>query len=118
MAVLTVQDIPVDGFTGPTFVAAEAAGDEAPVGEGVFVVVRNDSAGAVTVTARVPVAVGGVVELAPSVAAGAEFWLPLPARNAAPHIAAGRTIEDDVDDRATLAYSAVTSVTVAAVRAP
>lgn len=114
MALLAVQDIPVAGVS-PTFSAAAAGGDEAPVGDGHFVVVKNGSAGAVTVTLRTPVAVGAAVERAPSIAAGAELWLAIPARNQSLH--PGETIERDIDANATLAYSAVASVTVAAVRA-
>lgn len=115
MAVLAVQDIPVAGFE-PQLDPADAAGDEAPTGAGTFVVVRNAGLSAVTVTARVPVAVGGVIEVAPSVAAGADLWLPVPVRNHDPH--GTRVIQRDPDARATLAYSAVTDVSVGAVRAP
>lgn len=115
MAVLSVQVLPVAGVS-PTFTAAASGGDEVPVGPGHFVVVKNASAGAVTVTFRVPVADGAVTQTAPSVAAGAERWFPVPVRDYSRHAAA--TIIPDANANATLAYSAVTSVTVAAVKAP
>lgn len=116
MAVLTVEELAAGGGV-PTFVAAAAGGDEAPVGAGHFLIVKNDSAGAVTATFRIPVAVGAVVELLDeSIAAGAELWVPIPQRDQSAH--PGATISRDPDDNATITYSAVTSVTVAAVRAP
>ena len=113
MATLAVQDMPIDGFT-PTLVAAEAGGDEAEVGPGTFLFVKNGSAGAVTVTVEVPVAVGAEATVAPSVAAGDDLLVPLPVRNPAGHTG---VIDRIVTDLATWTYSAVTSVTVAVVRA-
>jgi hypothetical protein len=115
MAVLTVQDLPVSGGA-PTMTAAAAGGDEAPVGPGVFAYVVNGSAAQITVTFSVPVAVGGAVTLAKTVAAGAAVWVPLPARNAAPHGSAA--VKRISGDRATWTYSAAASVTVAVLRAP
>lgn len=116
MAVLSVQDIPVGGFQ-PTLAAADAAGDEAPVGDGVFVYVSNGSASAITVTFDVPVTVGGVVNYAPSVAAGAALWLPLRRRNPDPEVYSGKTVSRTSASRAQWTYSATTSVEVAVLRA-
>lgn len=101
MALLAVQD--ASAGLAPTFVAAtgggdtvstEAAGDAGGWTLGVFVLVRNADAAAKTVT------VEGMEPL--SVPAAGEGVIPVPLK----HFGAA----------ATVTYSAVTSVTVAAVR--
>lgn len=114
MAVLTPFDLSVTGTTAPTFGAASAAGDDVDFGTGLFVVVKNGGAAAVTVTVKLPVAVNAAVTISVSVPAAGERWIALPARNQSLH--AGRQISDYSGTRASLTYSAVTSVTVAAVR--
>lgn len=118
MAVLAVQQMPVGGFT-PSLVAADAAGDHAPAGEGVFVYVVNGSASPVTVDFDIPVAVGSVVGIAPTVAAGGDFWMPIPVRNSSPHVDVGRVIGSNPNpaNLANWTYSAATSVQVAVIRA-
>ena len=107
MAALATQVITVAGLT-PTFVAAAAGGDTAPVGDREFLVVQNGSGAPVTVTLATPgnLATGDAYpDKAYSVAAGAETWIPLPA-----------VYRDPTDGRAHITYSAAASVTVAVVR--
>src|SRR6266508_21414 len=104
MALLTVQDAS-NGLASVAFVAASAGGDTVPRGRrgagwstGVLVEVRNASAGAVTVTAAGP--------------AGVTRQYIVPATTGTAMIPV-HGIYDHVE---TVTYSAVTSVTVAAVR--
>lgn len=115
MAVLAVQKIPVDGLA-PTFVAADAAGDQSPVAAGTVAHVKNGSAASITVTFSVPVAVGGAVSIAKTVAAGGELFMPLGVRTQRGH--GGRAIAQGTGQNATWTYSAATSVTVAVVKTP
>lgn len=117
MAVLTVEELAPGGGL-PTFATADAAGDEAPPGDGHFVWVRNNSAGAITVTINVPVAQNAVVQYAPSVAAGADLLIPIPTRNIHPHASPSVERNTNAADRANWTYSASTSVEVAVVRTP
>lgn len=117
MAVLVVQDIdPVDGID-PTFDPADVAGDESSVGAGHFVVVKNgDALAGRTVTFRVPVAVGGAVELVVPIGVSSEVWVALPVRSQHPHV--GAALNRHSSERATWTYDDPASVTVAALRAP
>lgn len=115
MAVLTPFNLSVAGTSAPSFVAATAGGDEVDFGTGLFLIVKNGGAAAITTTVKLPVAVNGAVSIAVSVPATGEQWIALPARNQSLH--AGREISDYSGSRVALTYSAVTSVTVAAVRA-
>lgn len=114
MAVLNAQTMPVDGFL-PSFAAADSAGDETVPGEGVFAVVKNGDSASHTVTFSIPVTVHGAVSVAKTVAAGDEVWVPLPVRNYHEH--GSRSINQTATSNATWAYDAVTSVTVAVVKA-
>lgn len=120
MAVLTSQSIPTEDNFAPTFTDAASGGDEASSGAGYFAVVKNSGSSAHTVTARVPVTVGGACEVTANVPAGGETWLMLPGRNQARYT--GKDIYKHGTDNATLAYDAVAEsgtqvLTVASVRA-
>lgn len=115
MAVLTPFKLDVAGTSAPSFVAASAGGDEVDFGTGLFVIVKNGGTTSITTTVTLPVAVNGAVSIAVTVPAAGEQWIAVPARNQSLH--SGRSISDYTGTRASLSYSAVTSVTVAAVRA-
>lgn len=106
MAALTVTVVPVDGGLADlagAAVAAAALGDTAPCGPGRFLAVVNGDASSKTVTVATPGTVSGLdVENASLVvAAGETGIIPLS------RIFAG------LGGRATVTYSAVTSVSVA-----
>lgn len=117
MAVLNVQRIPADGAT-LTLAAADAAGDEAAVGEGTYVHLRNANATtAATVTFLLPVAVGGAVSVQRSIpAGGGQVVVPLSVRNQHPH--SGLPVQRSSNRRATWTYSAAADITVAVLQAP
>lgn len=109
MASLTTQSIrPVTG-TGVTYSAATSGGGDTvlPNGNKTYIHVKNGSGSAVTVTVAVP---GNAFNSQPnpdtavSVGAGAEKFIPI-----------GPEYADPTTGRATVTYSAVTSVTVAAI---
>lgn len=110
MAALTINTV-VDAGTAPTFVAA-AASQTVDIGSGhnTFVVVKNASASSVTVTITAPGNTDyGQANPDPAIVVAAntgEVWIPI------------RKAYDPGDgtNAAALAYSATTSVTVAAVR--
>jgi hypothetical protein len=108
VAALTIQTINQTGV-GPTYVAADAAGDTVIPGAGSFLHVKNGAAAAVTVTLVTPGTVSGldVADQAVSVPAGAERM-----------IAVGDLYRDPDTGRATVTYSAAASVTVGSFRAP
>ncbi len=108
MAVLTVEKIVIGGVE-PTFVAAAAGGDTfINGGEKTFVVVKNGGGSSITVTSddtgsvSPPSAVAFNADVDVTIAAGAEKWIgPFPKGRFTSTVA--------------LAYSGVTTVTVAAV---
>lgn len=104
MAVLTVQEATLTGVA-PTYVAADAAGDSFPNLSGTVLSVKNASAAAITVTVNstAPCNYGFDHDVAVSVPAGSERTIgPFEARRFGSSVG--------------VAYSAVTSVTVAALR--
>lgn len=115
MALLDVTELDADGLVPALAAATAGAGDEAPVGPGHFLMVRNSSGGSITATFRVPVAVGAIRQHAVAIAAGATHLHPIPQRGA---LGQGSAITRDADANATVTYSAVASVTVGAFRAP
>jgi hypothetical protein len=105
MAVLSAQQITPTG-TAVTYAAASAGGDRVPVGPNNFVHVKNGGGSTITVTINSirACSYGFDHDLAPTIAAGADKMIgPITDRF------------QDVDGLAGIAYSAVTSVTVAAV---
>lgn len=124
MALIATTPIPVDGFAVPTPLpnaASGGAGDEAVAGDGVVLAVRNASVGAVTVTVRVPAAVGGIAQYDVIVAATNGLALiPLGVRNFHPHDALGTSLQrnTNANDRAHWTYSATASVTCAVYQLP
>lgn len=106
MAVLTVQDVTLGGVA-PAFSAASAGGDTFPYDAEAIVVVKNGSAAAITVTVTTPgtLASGDAYpDKVISVPAGGERWFRVVA-----------DYRDPTTGNVALAYSAVTSVTVAVV---
>ena len=109
MATLTTQVITADGLD-PTYAAAAGGGDKVRPGPGVFLHVINGDASPITVTIAAPCNFYGSVakpDLAVTVAASGEKMIPVPATPFADPSDSGL---------AAIAYSAVTSVTVAALR--
>jgi hypothetical protein len=107
MAILTVQVVPTSG-AAPTFASASAGGDQAPIDKTYFLVVRNGGASPITVTVVTPGTVKGldIADAALSVPAGGSGFIPLDA-----------IYRDPVTGRASVTYSAVTSVTVGVIQA-
>jgi len=106
MALLAVQaDVPAGNV--PAYTAATNGGDTMPAGDHNVLQVKNGSGGAITVTiaGNVPCNQGFTHNVAVSVAAGASEEIgPLPASRFG-----------DVNGLVTITYSAVASLTVAAV---
>ncbi len=105
MAVLTVQKLTNTGVT-PSFAAADVAGDKFANNGRQFLVVRNGGAASITVTinSQKKCDQGFDHDLTVDVAAGAEKWIgPFDPNRF-----------NDGDGNVEVAYSAVDSVTVAA----
>lgn len=108
MAALTAQRVATGG-TSPTYTAAAAGGDTAPVGTNLLLHVINGSGSSITVTVVTPGTADGlaIADTAKAVAAGASGFVPL------------RSVyRDPVSGRAAITYSAVTTVTVAVLQLP
>lgn len=108
MADLDAEQIQVTG-TDPTYSAAAAGGDTVPTGDDIYVHVKNDDASQHTVTVVTPGTVAGqdIGDVAVAIPAGeARFIGPLT-----------REHFGNADRRADLTYDAVTSVTLAVLRA-
>lgn len=105
MAALAVIPVPVNGGIGleDSAVAAAALGDTAPTGLGRFLYVANGDSAPHTVTVATPGTVSGLAipDVAIVVAAGESAVLPLTA------------LFRGVSGRASITYSAATSMTVA-----
>ncbi len=106
MALLTVQKVTAAGI-GPTFAAANAGGDAFANNGRTMVVVKNDGASSITVTITSARTCnqGFLHDLTISVPAGAERWIG--------PFAPWRF--NDESGQVAVGYSAVTSVTVAAI---
>lgn len=105
MATLSAATIDVAGIT-TTLAAAAAGGDLAPVGSGLFLIVKNGDATSKTVTLATPglLPTGDAYpDKAYTVAAGAQVLIPLLP-----------LYRDPADGYAHITYSAVTQVTVGA----
>jgi hypothetical protein len=108
MATLTPQAISIAGLT-PSFSAASAGGDKLPPGTHIFLRVKNGGASAVTVTVAANPTASGLTVTSPTVsvaAAGDVLIGPFPSNDFAAA----------ADGLVAVSYSAVTSVTVAALR--
>lgn len=117
MAQLTVQSVSFGPALGPSYGAAAAGGDSFPnaTDETTFLVVKNGSASPITATinpvitsAKVPgVGTLTVAAISESVPASGERWIgPFP------------VAFNEASGLVNVTYSAVTTVTVAAVRVP
>lgn len=109
MATLASQNANVVAGRTLTFAAASGGGDRAPVGERLYLLVRNGSGGSVTVTLD---ATGtafnatAVADTAVVIAAAGEAIVPLL-----------RAYRSESDGLAGVSYSSPTSVTVAVIQA-
>ncbi|MFZ3494622.1 hypothetical protein ACODT5_15585 [Streptomyces sp. 5.8] len=108
MAILASQRMPLSGLQ-PTYSAAAGGGDQAPVGEKLYLHVRNGGGGSVTVTLATPGTVGdlAVADAAQAVPASGAAFFPLKS-----------VFRDPTTGRAAITYSGVTTVTVAVVQLP
>ncbi|KOG21999.1 hypothetical protein [Streptomyces viridochromogenes] len=108
MAALSAQRLAVAG-AAPSYSAAAAGGDTAPVGKGLVLHVVNGSGSAVTVTVVTPGTIDGlaVADAALSVPAGASGFIPL-----------GNVYRNPSTNRAAVTYSATTTVSVAVLQLP
>lgn len=109
MATLTVQDIALAGLA-PTYAAAAGGGDAFANAGKTFFHAKNGGGGSITLTFTTPATIEGVAIADPTVTidAGAEKMVgPFPP-----------SVFNDANGRVAVAYSGVTSVTVAAFRLP
>jgi hypothetical protein len=106
MAALTTQQVPVTGLEA-SYASAAAGGDTVEAGDGIFVHVKNADASDKTVTVAVPGSEYGQArpDVAVVVTAGEQRFIQIP-----------RALADSSDNRVHLTYSAVTSVTIAALK--
>lgn len=107
MATLTMQPVPDTGVA-PAYAAANAGGDKCVAGNGVFLHVKNGGASPITVTLATPGTVQGlaIADRAVSVPNAGERMIAVP-----------DLYRDPADGGlASISYSGVTSVTVAAFR--
>lgn len=104
MAALAVTTVPINGGIGleDSAVAAASLGDTAPTGPGRFLYVKNGDASSKTVTVATPGSVSGLAipDVAVVITAGESAVLPL------------ASVFRGTSGRASITYSAVTSVTV------
>ncbi|MFJ9027566.1 hypothetical protein ACIRQP_03420 [Streptomyces sp. NPDC102274] len=108
MALLAAQQLPLSGLQA-TYASAAVGGDLAPVGEKLVLHVRNGSGSTVTVTAATPGTVGdlAVADAIQAVPAAGSVFIPLKS-----------VFRDPMTGRASITYSAVTTVTVAVLQLP
>ncbi|MBI0294502.1 hypothetical protein JBE04_08400 [Streptomyces sp. PRKS01-29] len=108
MAVLSAQALPLGGLQ-PTYASAASGGDQAPVGDKLFLHVRNGGGSSITVTVATPGTVGGldISDAQQTVPASGAAFVPLTA-----------TFRDPMTGRAAISYSGTTTVTVAVLRLP
>jgi hypothetical protein len=113
MATLTTQVMPRAGLA-PTYVSAAGGGDKCVTGAGVFLAVRNADTTNKTVTLDYDTTVDGQAVTSRAVVCGSAVAgiagvTQIPIHDGYKHAS---------DGLAHIAYSAVTSVTVAVIRAP
>lgn len=110
MAALTTNVIPNQGLRFDTLlVAAAGGGDDAETGPGVFLVVKNASGGAITVTVVTPEVFDADLTLA-------DRTVSVPATVGYSFIALTSRYRDPTTGRATITYSGVTTLTVGVFR--
>lgn len=108
MATLAAQNANVVAGATLTLSAAAGGGDRAPVGEGLFLLIRNGSGSSMTVTLDATGTAFNATSVADTpvvVAAGAEVIVPLL-----------RAYRSESDGMAGISYSLATSVTVAVIQ--
>jgi hypothetical protein len=107
MATLTVQSVTLAGLN-PSYSAASAGGDDFVNDGRTFLHVKNGGAGAITVTVTTPAQISGidVADIAVSVPNGSERMIgPFPTN-----------LFNASTGKASITYSGVTSVTIAAIK--
>jgi hypothetical protein len=107
MALIAVQPVPVSGLA-PSYVSASAGGDQAPIGTGLFLEVRNGGGASITVTVVTPGNYKGlaIADTALVIPAAGNGLIPLDS-----------VYRNPSTGRADITYSAVTSVTVGVLQA-
>lgn len=107
MATLVTQVVPDAGLLMPTLGAASGGGDKCATGSGVLLLAKNADSVSHTVTLATPQTVDGlaVTDRAVTIAAGAEWLIPVP-----------DLYKDPSDGLAHISYDGVTSVTVGVIR--
>jgi hypothetical protein len=113
MAALTKQSVAFPSSVAPTYVAAAGGGDTCKAGDDTYLFVKNGGGSPITVTIPgYPTTApwgGAVTGLVVTVANAAEKWIgPLK----------GAQFRNPATDNVEIAYSGVTSVTVACVSMP
>ena len=109
MATLTTQNIDTDGLV-PTYAAASGGGDKMLPGEHDFLHVKNGGGSSITVTLVTPSTVDSTLAVgdrAITVTNGTDQMIRVPSD----------LYRDPADGLASITYSGVTTVTVAAIRA-
>ena len=110
MATLATQNVDTAGLA-PAYTAAAAGGDKMLPGDHDFLHVKNGSGSAVTVTIVTPATVDAVLAVG-------DRAIVVPATTGERMIRVPADLyRDPVDGLASITYSAVTTVTVAAIRA-
>lgn len=110
MATVSTQALPKAGLAAPTYSAASAGGDKVTPGPGVYLHVKNASAGAIIPTIVTPGTVDGLAitdRACVSVPAGGEAFIPVT------NVDLYRNTADGLAD---ITWSASASVTFAVLR--
>jgi hypothetical protein len=103
MALIAAQTVSAAGLA-PTYTAASAGGDQAPVGGGYFLEVRNGGGASITVTVVTPGTIKGlaIADTTLTITAAGTGVIPM-----------DTIYRNPSTGRADISYSGVTSVTVA-----
>lgn len=116
MATLTVQDVDLTTGVQPTFVAAAAGGDEYANDGKTYAHFRNGSGSAITVTVAAQQTSVDDAQFGRIVPSNRTFTVAANSDRVIPYLAAG--LYNSTNGRVVMTYSGVTSLTVAAIRAP
>jgi hypothetical protein len=116
MATLTVQEIDLTTGLAPTYATAGAGGDEYANDGKTYLHVKNGGGAPITVTVAAQQATVDDPQFGRIVPANRAFTVTNGAERIIPYVASGGY--NNANGRVAVTYSAVTSVTVAAIRAP
>jgi hypothetical protein len=109
LAAITTSVVPVTGLRFDNLLAAANSSDDAETGSGVLLIVKNASGSSINVTITTPETFDGDLTLQDRVVA-------VPATTGETIIPLGTRYRDSTTGRATIAFSATTSVTRCVVR--